>query len=68
MAGGDVVQLVATGVPGIVVAGYLLMRLTDRIVFLVGLWLVLRSTPRADRVAAIVAYRDSAPGRSRRGG
>ncbi len=57
MAGSDALHLALTGVPSVVVLAYLLDRLTDRIVFLVGLWMVLRATRREDRVAAIVAYR-----------
>jgi len=57
MGGSDLVHLAVTGVPGIAVVSYAVVRLVDKVVFLVGLWLVLRATRREDRVSAIVAYR-----------
>ncbi len=58
--GGDLVHLAMTGVPAAAVAGYLLLRVADRITFLIGLRMVLRNTRKEDRVAAIKAYRDTA--------
>ncbi|MEV4314960.1 hypothetical protein [Actinocrispum sp. NPDC049592] len=57
--GGDLVHLAMTGVPVVAVLGYVLMRVADRIMFLVGLRMVLRNTREEDRVAAIKAYRDT---------
>jgi hypothetical protein len=56
---GDLV-LLATGVPGIAVVSYAVVRLVDKVLYLVGLRMVLRATRREDRVAAITAYRDTA--------
>jgi len=56
MGGSDLVLLAATGVPGIAVVSYAVVRLVDKVLYLVGLRMVLRATRREDRVAAITAY------------
>jgi len=55
---GDLALLAATGIPGIAVVGYVVFRVVDRVLDLIGLRMVLRATRRADRVSAITAYRD----------
>jgi hypothetical protein len=56
MGGSDLVLLAATGVPGIAVVSYAVIRLVDKVLYLIGLRMVLRATRREDRVSAIVAY------------
>lgn len=56
---GDLVLLAATGIPGIAVVSYVVIRLVDKVLYLIGLRMVLRATRREDRVSAIVAYQDA---------
>ncbi|MER5264678.1 hypothetical protein ABTZ99_21645 [Actinosynnema sp. NPDC002837] len=60
MNGGELLHLAVAGVPGVVVITYAAFRLVDHLVFLLGLWLVLRSTRDVDRVKAITAYKQTA--------
>jgi hypothetical protein len=55
---GDLVLLAATGVPGVAVVSYVVFRVVDKVLYLVGLRMVLRATRRADRVSAITAYQN----------
>lgn len=56
MTGNEILQLLSAGVPGAALLGYVLYRIVDRVVFVLGLRMVLRNTRQQDRVAAITAY------------
>jgi hypothetical protein len=66
MGGSDLVFLAATGVPGLTVVSYAVIRLVDKVLYLIGLRMVLRATRREDRVSAIVAYQAERSTRPRR--
>lgn len=60
MAGNELLQLLSAGVPGAALLGYALYRIVDRVLFVLGLRMVLRNTRQQDRVAAITAYSNGA--------